>query len=146
MARQKKTTNKKTKAKTKKEDALRKIDKSFVEEGSKRVTDEDVEKVVNRADEIKNKFNEKGPLGKFVNQAKLLLSMIRDYWSSNYRHAPYWAIAAAVFTLLYVLNPLDLIPDVIPLIGYLDDAAVVSVCLLLIEQELDEYQKWKSAH
>jgi uncharacterized membrane protein YkvA (DUF1232 family) len=72
--------------------------------------------------------------------------MIRDYWSSNYRHAPYWAIAAAVFTLLYVLNPLDLIPDVIPLIGYLDDAAVVSVCLLLIEQELDEYQKWKSAH
>jgi uncharacterized membrane protein YkvA (DUF1232 family) len=50
-----------------------------------------------------------------------------------------------VFSLLYVLNPMDLIPDVIPGVGAIDDAAVVSLCLLLIEQDLLAYRSWRQA-
>ncbi len=28
-------------------------------------------------------------------------------------------------------------------VGYLDDAAVLSVCLMLVEQELAGYREWK---
>ena len=53
-------------------------------------------------------------------------------------------IGAAVFTLLYVFNPLDLMPDVIPLVGQIDDAAIVAGCLMLIEHDLRSYRAWRS--
>jgi uncharacterized membrane protein YkvA (DUF1232 family) len=45
--------------------------------------------------------------------------------------------------LLYVFNPFDLMPDLLPLIGQLDDVAVMSACLMLVEQDLVKYRVWK---
>ena len=59
---------------------------------------------------------------------------------------PYWAISAGALALLYVLNPADVIPDVIIGVGYLDDATVVAFCLKLIERELERYKQWKAAN
>ena len=119
------------------------VDVKFVEGGARRITDEDVEEVVNKAEAIKKKFSLKGPLGRFIEDAQLLLSLVKDYWSGTYRRIPFMAIAAIVFTLLYVLNPWDFLPDFLPVIGQLDDAAVVTICLVLVEQELHSYQAWK---
>ena len=55
-----------------------------------------------------------------------------------------WLITyAAVFALLYVFNPFDILPDVLPFIGALDDASVVTASLMLIERDLSTYRKWK---
>lgn len=80
-----------------------------------------------------------------MRQVRLLISLVKDYWSGAYREIPYWALAAIVFALLYVLNPFDLIPDAIPYVGQLDDAAVVAVCLVLVEQELSDCEAWREA-
>ena len=40
------------------------------------------------------------------------------------------------------LNPFDLVPDVVPLLGVLDDATVIAACMLLVEHEL---QRWRSS-
>jgi uncharacterized membrane protein YkvA (DUF1232 family) len=123
---------------------LREIRPEFVEQGAKRITDEDVETVVRKADDIRGRFRKGGPLGRFMEDAKLLLAIVKDYWSREYRKVPYWSIAAIVFTLLYVFNPIDLIPDVLPILGQIDDALVMSVCLLLVEQDLHEYRDWRT--
>ncbi len=112
----------------------------------KQVPEANVEKVANRADDIKRKFSRGGPLGRFVEDAELLVSIVKDYGAGKYREIPYLSMAAIVFTLLYVVNPLDLIPDVIPVIGQLDDAAVVTLCLVLVEQDLRNYKEWKTGH
>ncbi len=125
---------------------LKKPDEEFVKEGAQKVTDREVEKVVNKSEDIKKKFLSGGPLNRFVEDGKLLLSIVKDYWSGGYRQVPYGAIAASVFTLIYVLNPLDLVPDVLPVIGQLDDVAVVSACLLLLEHDLHKYKDWKKDH
>lgn len=123
---------------------LNPVGANFVRDGAKKITNEDVEKVVNKADDIQKKFSHKGPLGRFIEDGQLLISIVKDYWSGNYRRIPFMAIAAIVFTLLYVLNPFDLIPDFLPVIGQIDDAAVVTICLLMVEHELHAYQTWKS--
>ncbi|MBC8460274.1 MAG: DUF1232 domain-containing protein [Deltaproteobacteria bacterium] len=110
---------------------------------AKNVAEEDLKKVINKRDEIEEKFKSNGPLGKFVSDLKLLFSVIQDYISGEYREIPWWSIAAIVAALLYVLSPIDLIPDFIPVIGYIDDALVVAACLAMVEQDLQNYRDWK---
>lgn len=119
------------------------IIKRFIEKRASKVTESDVEKVVDNSDSIRDKFEHAGPLGRYIGDVKLLISLVKDYWSGEYRSIPWWAMSAVVFTLLYVVSPVDLIPDFIPVIGYMDDAAVLSVCLVLVEQELAGYKQWK---
>lgn len=68
--------------------------------------------------------------------------MIGDYVSGKYREVPYWVISAVSLALLYVLNPLDIIPDVLPGFGYLDDATVLAFCIKLIEKDLEKYKEF----
>lgn len=111
--------------------------------GAKKVTEADLQKVLNRQKEIEEKFSGNGPLGKFVADLKLLFSLIKDYVSGEYREIPWWSLAAIVAALLYVLSPIDSIPDFIPGIGYLDDAMVVAVCLKMVQTDLYNYKDWK---
>lgn len=119
------------------------IVKRFIRKRASKISQSDVGKVFDKSDSIRDKFEHAGPLGRYLEDVKLLISIVRDYWKGEYRSIPWWAISAIVFALLYVVSPVDLIPDFIPVIGYLDDAAVVSVCLMLVEQELAGYKRWK---
>lgn len=121
------------------------LGEELVKNGAQKVTDKDVEKVVSKSEEIQKKFGVGGPLRRFVDDGQLLLSLVRDYWAGQYRRIPYGTVAAAVFTLIYVLNPLDLVPDFLPIIGQVDDAAVLAGCLLLIQQDLVAYRGWRQA-
>jgi uncharacterized membrane protein YkvA (DUF1232 family) len=45
---------------------------------------------------------------------------------------PWYAKAIGAFIVAYALSPIDLIPDFIPVIGYLDDLVLVPLGLLLM--------------
>ena len=122
---------------------LNKPNDEFVIEGAQKVTEKDLEKVINKSEEIRKKFSAKGPLARFIEDGQLLIAIVKDYWSGTYRQVPYGSIASIVFTLIYVLNPFDLVPDMLPLIGQLDDVAVMGACLILVEQDLHKYKDWK---
>jgi uncharacterized membrane protein YkvA (DUF1232 family) len=120
-----------------------KIDQKFIENGAQKVSDTEIEKVVSRSEEIKKKFTAGGPLRRFIEDGQLLISVVKDYRAGKFRQMPYGTIAAIVFTLIYVFNPLDLVPDMLPIIGQIDDAAVVAACLMLVEHDLYTYKLWK---
>jgi len=122
---------------------LNKPSEEYVKDGAQNVTQKDVENVIIKSEEIQRKFSAKGPLARFIEDGKLLVAIVKDYWAGAYRKVPYGVIASSVFTLLYVLNPFDLMPDMLPVIGQLDDVAVISGCLILIEQDLHKYKAWK---
>ena len=119
-----------------------KADEDFVKEGAEKITDKDVEKVVDKSEEINEKFSSRGPLKRFVEDGKLLISLVKDYRAGGYRQTPFGIIAAIVFSLIYVFNPFDLVPDVLPFIGAVDDATVVGACLILVEKDLRKYKDW----
>src|ERR1700692_919254 len=62
------------------------------------------------------------------------------YLASRDPRVPWYAKALALAVAGYALSPIDLIPDFIPVIGYLDDVIVVPVgiwlVLLLIPREV----------
>lgn len=53
---------------------------------------------------------------------------------------PYNSIIAIIATLLYVHTPIDIIPDVIPGIGFTDDAKAIALCIRVIRDDLQKYQ------
>lgn len=45
---------------------------------------------------------------------------------------PWYARVFAGFVVAYALSPIDLIPDVIPILGYLDDLVLVPLGIILV--------------
>ena len=83
-----------------------------------------------------------GFLTRLIRDAGMAVSLVRDYCRGSYRALPGNSLAAIVLALLYVFSPLDFIPDVLPLVGLLDDALVAFLCLALVEKDLRAYEKW----
>ncbi|WP_372965937.1 YkvA family protein [Marinobacter sp.] len=110
---------------------------------AERICEDDLESLLKRQEAIEAKVKGSGRLRRFSIDIKLMFSLIRDYWKGQYRAVPWKTIAAVAGALLYVLNPLDLIPDVIFGIGFIDDAGVIALCLKLVESDLHKYGAWK---
>lgn len=72
-----------------------------------------------------------------------LISLIRRYVKKEYTDVPLGTIIAIISALIYVLSPIDFVPDAIPGAGYIDDALVITACLKLIGSDVDDYQKWR---
>jgi uncharacterized membrane protein YkvA (DUF1232 family) len=118
--------------------------RSILLEAAAKVGDAEVLAVLRDAKKIEEK-SKKGLLADFFTEIRDLLAMVRDFAGDKYRAVPFGSIAAIVGALLYVLSPVDLIPDFIPGMGYVDDAGVIAACLKLVKPDLDRYRKRKKA-
>ena len=54
------------------------------------------------------------------------------YYAYRRRDTPLWAKNIVLGTLGYFLSPIDIIPDLTPLLGYTDDAGVLAFGLVII--------------
>ena len=54
------------------------------------------------------------------------------YLAARHPRTPWYAKALAAFLAAYLLSPIDLIPDFVPVLGYLDDLVVVSLGLVIV--------------
>jgi uncharacterized membrane protein YkvA (DUF1232 family) len=83
-----------------------------------------------------------GPAGLFE-KLRLLGMILRDYWDGAYRKMPWKAIAAVVAGVVYVLSPVDLVPDFLIPVGWTDDLLVIAMTWGLVKRELRDYCAWK---
>ena len=109
---------------------------------SNAATEEDLKKILEREEKVVKKAK-KGPLAKLIGEIQCMYSLLKDYWSGEYREVSWGVIASIVATLAYVFSPVDLIPDLIPVVGLIDDAAMVALTLKLLSNDLDKYKAFK---
>ncbi len=79
---------------------------------------------------------------RLLNHYVLLFSeMIKAYVQGRYKKLPAVTLVKIVAVLFYFVSPFDFIPDVLPLIGFTDDLALVLWVGKSIKHELDEFEK-----
>ncbi|MFD2518100.1 YkvA family protein [Salinimicrobium flavum] len=124
------------------EDAKKKIEDKFIETEVAKIKDGDLDLVMKNKEAIDKKI-QGGGLKKYSELGKIMFGMLKDYRKGIYHNVPWFTVAAIVFALLYVFNPLDMVPDFIPGVGYVDDFALLTVMLRFLQTDLHSYLDWK---
>ena len=92
---------------------------------------------------IENKLETIPVAGDTLSKIPTMISLVKSYINKEYTEIPLGTIIAAISALIYWVSPVDLIPDSIPGVGYIDDAAVVAFCLKQIGDDLNKYKEWR---
>jgi uncharacterized membrane protein YkvA (DUF1232 family) len=82
-----------------------------------------------------------GSIRSLVRDVQTLFEMLTDRSFT----VPWRTTAAVVFALGYFLMSVDLIPDVIPVVGFLDDALVVAEIVYLLSGDLRRFREHRSS-
>ncbi|QKE27430.1 DUF1232 domain-containing protein [Arcobacter acticola] len=121
-------------AKKKFEDDIKNVDSDDVDYASK--------KGKTKIDELDK--NPPSVLMKVWNDLKLMINLIIDYVKGDYTNVPWNTIAAITGAIIYFVSPIDVIPDFIPVVGYVDDLTVIKFTLDLVSEDLIKYKQWKN--
>ena len=73
-----------------------------------------------------------------------MLRLIRAYSQGSYRDVPESTLVVIIAAIIYVVNPLDVIPDALPALGFLDDATVLALAVRRARQTLDDFMAWET--
>jgi uncharacterized membrane protein YkvA (DUF1232 family) len=100
-----------------------------------------VEELPEKVAKVLDSVNQRLPLVKnMIAKVKMLYAMIRDK-----EFAMAWSSKTMVIAgLLYFISPIDLLPDYIPVLGYIDDAFVLSIVMNAIASEIDRYKSYSA--
>ncbi len=83
-----------------------------------------------------------GPLNPLKEDLQTLLRMLQASGEGRYREVSGKNLALAALGILYVVSPLDLIPDFLPG-GFSDDAAVITFIVRRLRTELAAFEAWE---
>ena len=93
---------------------------------------------------IRDKIDKAYPaLKSALKNVRVLYSLFKDTVDGKYKLPPA-SLAMIGSGLLYFILPTDLIPDFIPVIGYLDDLAVLTTIMNMLNTEIREYRAWRN--
>jgi len=96
---------------------------------------------------VEKKFHEKypgDPIGKLKKNIKLFYSVFSDWITGKYKGVSKNSLLMIVVGLLYFVVPVDIIPDWLIGVGFIDDATVLSLIINNIGKEISKYRKWHS--
>lgn len=65
------------------------------------------------------------------------------YATGKYRDISWKSILIVLAAIIYFLNPIDLIPDIIPVLGLTDDFSVLLWVYSTLGSEIDKFLAWE---
>ena len=85
-----------------------------------------------------------GPLADVWNYLQAFFRLVKAYIQKQYTDIPWQSIVRVTAAIIYFVMPADLIPDVIPVAGLMDDAAVIGFVIRSVRADLDAFLAWES--
>jgi uncharacterized membrane protein YkvA (DUF1232 family) len=71
--------------------------------------------------------------------------MLRAYSQGEYRAIPWKSLLLIVAALVYFINPIDIIPDVMPVVGFSDDFAVLYMVYKSVGDDIEKFLLWEKS-
>ena len=121
---------------------VEKINKKFESFKNKEYSEDILNDVFEKEEAINEKMDTE-KLKAFADDVKIFFSMLKDFFTKKYTDVPVGTIMSLAGTLLYIFLPIDIIPDFIPGIGFIDDAAMIALCIRMAKLDIDKYKSWK---
>lgn len=85
----------------------------------------------------------RGRIARVWEDFQALVRLLKAWRRGDYPVVPWRTIILAAAALIYFIDPFDLIPDFVPVIGYLDDATVIAFVVESIRKDLDNFLAWE---
>ncbi len=96
---------------------------------SENISEEDLQKGKRKANK----------LGDLANDFLMLIAMVKDTASGDFKLSGI-ELVTIIGAIIYVVSPIDAIPDLIPLAGFTDDVSVVGIVLSQVASALQRYK------
>lgn len=93
---------------------------------------------------IKNKMKTLPLVGTSLSNVPTMFRLLSSYYKGEYEDIPRRQLIIIVSALSYLISPIDLVPDLLPVVGLIDDMAVISICVKLTKNELEKYLAWRA--
>ena len=106
---------------------------------------QDEDKLDNLFREMERKLKVVPNIGEGLSHIPVFASMVNSYVKKEYTKVPLGTIIAMISAIAYFVSPIDIVPDVIPGAGLIDDAFVVAACLALVDSDVKDYIVWRDS-
>jgi uncharacterized membrane protein YkvA (DUF1232 family) len=106
---------------------------------------EKIKDVIDTAVNMIGSASTSSPFHELNDKIQALVRLVRAYIRREYRIVPWQTVVLAVAALIYFVNPFDAIPDIIPAIGFIDDAAVFTAVFASINHDLTKFMEWEKS-
>jgi uncharacterized membrane protein YkvA (DUF1232 family) len=71
--------------------------------------------------------------------------LIKAYTLGHYREIPWKTLVVVVAAVIYFINPIDFLPDIIPVAGLTDDFGILLWVYNSVSVEIDKFLLWEQS-
>ena len=103
---------------------------------------EDIGDAIGKEKKAERLAKENGFFRQYWQDIKTSFALLKDWYMGNYRKIPFRMVTSIAAAMLYLVSPLDVVPDWVPFGGLLDDALVLAAIFAMSRRDLDEYADW----
>ena len=109
---------------------------------ARNVSEDDIRHVIDHGVDEADSLLEsaQGWIVKLAKRVRMLYDMLVAWWMGRFEF-PRATVAAITLALIYFINPFDVVPDVLPLVGVVDDAMVFAFVTKMMTDDLRRYAK-----
>ena len=104
---------------------------------------EDRDRMDHFLDRLERKLKHIPVVGGILSEIPVLIALVKAFIEKRYLEIPIGSMIAIVGALIYFLSPIDLMPDFLPALGLVDDAAVLTLAFKLVHDDVAEYKAWR---
>lgn len=79
------------------------------------------------------------------NKITAMFRLIKAYSDGSFRDIPWNFLLLLITAIVYFVSPVDAIPDVIPIVGFADDASVIAIIYNAIKPIIDKFIEWEKS-
>lgn len=87
-----------------------------------------------------NKF-----LKELWNKITAMFRLVKAYSDGSFRDIPWNFLLLLVTAIVYFVSPVDAIPDIIPVVGFADDASVIAIIYNAIKPIIEKFIEWEKS-